>query len=1176
MDVSILNESHNDRTDRKKYIKKLQAQKTADVREAFVKAAKDGEVELFCDFMEKNACKADLFDVTSLVDILDFRQLDDLWKGLNAMCMNTLLSFEDGQEADVMDVAAKMRSTTLQGIVTVALATIAKDTQTVPKDLYETALVLNGILSTLPEIYKKVKDGISKLCETWCTSNMEGREHLISQTMIYLIEESLEPKPQARLLKRLWTMRDGLVNLNLEDESSAHLRELLLQCVIQVPHIKNDDGRKFLIFLFGLNINFIETLHKAIKQQIPVCPKSILDWYAEIYFKAWKASTGLFREKIEIQCIQDLMYHAVHASRSSPKPMSSTLRKFLTYFHNQKHQRGVDGMLLRLYEPFIWRSVKVANSNVRANAVALLIDAFPLNREGATNVETDNLVQKQLDIFQSLMYDPCPTVRVTAILGVCRICKDYWELIPPNNIIGFMQNIINDLAWDCSTADVRVSVLRGLTHLVGQHLCHPMLNTLLPRLQNMIHDNSEKVRVAMVDLLLKIKGMRLIKVWHVVSMDHLLVRLTMDSAPVVRRIANLIHSSFMPADKSPEVLLSRCVALLQANPAAARKFYRYVPARMSLTDIGKFMLLTCNFILNCIMREDPEMKDRDESQMPEEEEDSMDITVHNVDIMAGFMETLAILWTGISHLLETPEAAQIKRALEKKFVMALPRFFKVFQDPRICSAMVLLAGHLPANNLPMFSKSCLSKLRNMHPDQTPEEYGPMLESMCSWGKVDDVLELVAEWFSRGLEMATEEVGKKGAKERKVCFQDPVDPKPVLGLHYMSYLVRGYACREVVLKDSLPRLREITAQLKTVMACIRKRFETNNQLSKHCSDEFLVEAFEMYCKLEVLLHDPEDNTHSAVASFEQLLPWADIELLSALGNTAAQAGEKRALSDADASALKELAEKLVDVLLTVAGNMFLVGVGDEEFSSLIADFANLVLDTDSLPTLILPCVKLLYQMTEYTYSLKTDETDEGIGTNTDVIPGMLSRVVQALAKIIRNHLELSTKIFHDVKPAFGEAVRAYYSHPNSLKIVSNDVMATIMAAVVSEVTRTVAEEGEVLSCKKVQELPPLSNLLMDVVVKQNKLCSLFLEELHQCTKAGVLQDIQGYTAVLHILDIIMKAKPTSSALKDCVMTVQLKFEELEEPDMAEDSVKIELYKETKNLLHNNMNTLGVVM
>jgi hypothetical protein len=67
---------------------------------------------------------------------------------------------------------------------------------------------------------------------------------------------------------------------------------------------------------------------------------------------------------------------------------------------------------------------------------------------------------KNVISFQALMYDPCPTVRATTIQGVCQICKNYWELIPPNIIIGFMQNLINDLAWDGSSADVRVIVLR--------------------------------------------------------------------------------------------------------------------------------------------------------------------------------------------------------------------------------------------------------------------------------------------------------------------------------------------------------------------------------------------------------------------------------------------------------------------------------------------------------------------------------------------------------------------------------------------------------------------------------------------------------------------------------------------------------------------------------------------
>lgn len=71
----------------------------------------------------------------------------------------------------------------------------------------------------------------------------------------------------------------------------------------------------------------------------------------------------------------------------------------LHYFHSHKKQMGVDEMLLRLYEPILWRSLKVANAFVRANAAELLIDAFPLSDPSLNAQENDELLQKQIDIL---------------------------------------------------------------------------------------------------------------------------------------------------------------------------------------------------------------------------------------------------------------------------------------------------------------------------------------------------------------------------------------------------------------------------------------------------------------------------------------------------------------------------------------------------------------------------------------------------------------------------------------------------------------------------------------------------------------------------------------------------------------------------------------------------------
>jgi hypothetical protein len=54
-------------------------------------------------------------------------------------------------------------------------------------------------------------------------------------------------------------------------------------------------------------------------------------------------------------------------------------------------------MLSRLYNPFLWRSLKVANVYVRANAATLFLDAFPLQDPDSSREEIDAAMQKQFD-----------------------------------------------------------------------------------------------------------------------------------------------------------------------------------------------------------------------------------------------------------------------------------------------------------------------------------------------------------------------------------------------------------------------------------------------------------------------------------------------------------------------------------------------------------------------------------------------------------------------------------------------------------------------------------------------------------------------------------------------------------------------------------------------------------
>ena len=56
------------------------------------------------------------------------------------------------------------------------------------------------------------------------------------------------------------------------------------------------------------------------------------------------------------------------------------------------------------------------------------------------------------------------------------------------------------------------TLLKGLKVLLDNRLSHPLLKTLLVHLQDLVHDSSEKVRIAFLDVLLFVKGLKAIKV----------------------------------------------------------------------------------------------------------------------------------------------------------------------------------------------------------------------------------------------------------------------------------------------------------------------------------------------------------------------------------------------------------------------------------------------------------------------------------------------------------------------------------------------------------------------------------------------------------------------------------------------------------------------------------------
>ncbi|KAG2322125.1 hypothetical protein Bca52824_015338 [Brassica carinata] len=405
---------------------------------------------------------------------------------------------------------------------------------------------------------------IAGVCESWWKGDLIERETLIIQLLPFLLSRSLTLKKKVDV-HRVYMLREAFALFDFEDEESIEdLRMLLMRCVVSPLYLKTEDGQRFLSFAFRLSRQLMKSGLAVVKAQIPLGRKSVLDGFGGILFRAWREVEDDLRGEIEDGFMQGIVDSAIHAGSSA---LATSLRKVLGGFISQRTTHGVEKLLFNLAEPMIFRSLQVANSNVRLNALHLLLDLFPMEDPDATKEEKDKLLDKQFYLLEKLMSDECPDVRSVAVEGLCRVFYLFWEVIPSPTITKTITKIFNDMSHE-SCSEVRLSTVNGITYLLANPQSHGILKVLLPRLGHLMLDNVTSVRVAMVDLLLFLRDVRTFQFNTVVSLDVLLSVLASDQTHVAKGIARLLMPSYFPSRKRTEEACTRCRTLINRDPLA--------------------------------------------------------------------------------------------------------------------------------------------------------------------------------------------------------------------------------------------------------------------------------------------------------------------------------------------------------------------------------------------------------------------------------------------------------------------------------------------------------------------------------------------------------------------------------------------------------------------------------
>ncbi|XP_043960274.1 condensin-2 complex subunit G2 isoform X1 [Gambusia affinis] len=1094
-------------------------------REVFLEATSKEKVEDFLRFIQLHKDKTEPFDIEEVVQEMPREQREALWSQLDSLLQEILMDLPpDRWEEDAMQQESapdpKHVMAVVDGVTQVAAVSlkVLQDGDTY-SSLLDIAHRLHDVLVSLPVSEAPLQLHIQTLFETWWKKELLEREKFGRTSFLISLQKSFILKKPAAEIQRVWSLHNVLKSLEYTSENNKQIIDLLLQCFHHPTHIRNDDGKRFLVFLFSWNVDFIWLIHGTIKNQLEFYHKNLVTHIAEIYFRAWKKASGDFLETIESTCIQDFMQNAILLQRTSP--VHSKVREIVSYFHSRKGCPSVDKMLYNLYKPILWKSLSVSNFEVRANATLLFTEAFPVHDPDLSNENVDMNIQKQLDSAMALLDDPHPTVRSNATLGVCKILAKCWELLPPTIITDFLKKLVMELAADSSSPDVRCSVFKCLNIVLDNPQSHPLLEKLLPTVKYSLHDNSEKVRTSFLDLLIKVKAVRAAKFWDVCSMDHLLARLAIDSLSVSKRIVDLLFKSFFPVNEPEKEWCCRCITLIQMNPMAARKFYQFAHKHTAATNIIKLILAIRRTLNNCI-QVDFDVTEINDNNKENSTQGGPLVLGQDLSVVSSLLEVVVILWRSVEKALKQNEEAQ--KYIVAKFGNVMAKYFQAFEDERCTVPLIQLASFMPPAAAPTFSCGVLSRLRRMESGSTPSQFSQLLDCICSWGQAADVLELVSDWLGE----AVPKQGDKVTKSRKVRIQETVEAKPDLALAYLEYLFSHTSTREKVLALGEGPLKELHMLLGNWKSVLYTHLRSSTEDPKRPKVETALKAFVYHGRLGAHLQHHSTAGREYLASMERVAAWVAERILPFL--TRSDDGEVSEKS-------RKLATQITESFLKVCRDIFLVGLGDETFKGQILHLCSLILLSEAGYTCIPAVLPILKEVAN---SFVPDDNSQDQESNLvilGVVANIFQKIIELLARCLRKEPEEEKLLCQSAVPGLSDFLQVAQTWDAALL---SGVHSTMFAAIIVEkrhLLQKLTYPEEVVMPQSVDEMPPLSSLLLSVILKSPSITRSFLAEVSSSLESDALDSLSELAAVLHVLAVVKETGHSKGGIKRAAVSVQ---------------------------------------
>ena len=266
------------------------------------------------------------------------------------------------------------------------------------------------------------------------------------------------------------------------------------------------------------------------------------------------------------------------------------------------------------WQPIIFKKLKSAIHQVRYNSLRLLSDAYPINDSSLDQDEAQKAQDLQHASLVCLLKDEIPIIRIHALQLVTSIMINSWDQILPATMQTWFHIWLSELTHDSQNPGVRKECYIQLKNLIDkQALSHNLLEKIVDKLYNGLHDENLKVRIAFAELLLACKSTK-IPYNNLASIDMIMARIQYETDQTLQiKYAQVISDIFFKIEEEPVKKLKRLNVCLKRNVFTTRTIFYYLSVKKhrdliypGLEDADKnlvqFMIVLSNCIYNNLVK----------------------------------------------------------------------------------------------------------------------------------------------------------------------------------------------------------------------------------------------------------------------------------------------------------------------------------------------------------------------------------------------------------------------------------------------------------------------------------------------------------------------------------------------------------------------------------------------